>query len=104
VKPLTTPRGRTFIVLGDPTAITMDRLPLISDRLDSDPRIASVSVVSNPVPGQEFLRAAAPAGCTVVVATDVFDLTDPLSADATVEQIIDWSRHASERGLWHDWW
>jgi len=39
-----------------------------------------------------------------VVATDVFDLTDPLAADATVEQIIDWSRRASERGLWHDWW
>jgi len=104
VKPLTTPRGRTFIVLGDPTAITMDRLPLIGDRLDSDPRIASISVVPHPDPGQEFLRAAAPAGCTLLVATDVFDLTNPLAADATVEQIVDWSRRASERGLWHDWW
>lgn len=84
--------------------ITMDRLPLISDRLDSDPRIASVSVVNHPDPGQEFLRATAPAGCAVVIATDVFDLTDPLAADATVEQVGDWSRRASERGLWHDWW
>jgi len=104
VKPLTTPRGRTFIVLGDPSVITMDRLPLISDRLDSDPRIASVSVVAHPDPGQEYLRAVAPAGCAVAIATDVIDLTSPLAAEATVEQIGDWSRRASERGLWHDWW
>lgn len=104
MKPLTTPRGRTFIVLGDASAITMDRLPIISDRLDSDPRIASVSVVTHSDPGQEFLRAAAPAGCAVVVATDLFDLTGPITNEASTAEIQSWSRSASDRGLWHDWW
>jgi len=104
VKPLTTPRGRTFIVLGDSSTITMDRLPIISDRLDSDPRLASVSVVAHSNPGQEFLRAAAPAGCTVVIATDVFDLTGPITTEAGTEELQSWCRTASDRGLWHDWW
>lgn len=104
MKPLTTMRGRTFIVVGDPTVITMDRLPLISDRLDSDPRIASISVISHPDPGEEFLRAAGPAGCATAVATDLFDLTGPLTVDASADEISTWARRASERGLWHDWW
>ena len=104
MKPLTTPRGRTFIVLGDSSTITMDRLPIISDRLDSEPRLASISVVAHSDPGQEFLRAAAPAGCAVVIATDVFDLTGPITTDASTEELHTWSRTASDRGLWHDWW
>jgi len=82
----------------------MDRLPRISGRLDSDPRIASVSVIAHPDPGEEFLRATGPAGCAIAVATDVFDLTSPLAADASAEEISGWARRASERGLWHDWW
>ena len=104
MKPLTTPKGRTFIVLGDPSVITMDRLPAIGDRLDSDPRIASVSVVAHPDPGQEFLRASAPAGCAVVVATDLDALTGAVATDSDAENVSLWAREASERGLWHDWW
>jgi len=91
-------------MFGDPAVITMDRLPLISDRLDSDPRIASVSVISHPDPGGQFLRAVGPAGCATMVATDVFDLTGHLAADANADEVSDWARRACERGLWHDWW
>ncbi len=104
MKPLTTPKGRSFIVFGDPSVITMDRLPLINDRFDSDPRIASVSVVAHPNPGQQFLRATAPAGCAVAVATDLSALTSELTDAATAEALQVWARTASERGLWHDWW
>jgi hypothetical protein len=104
MKPLTTPNGRSFIVLGDASVITMDRLPLIHDRFDSDPRIASVSVVTTTEPGQEFLRAAAPAGCAVAVATDLEGLIAPCAEDSTVEDLQTWALAASERGLWHDWW
>ena len=104
MKPLTTPKGRTFIVLGDANVITMDRLPAITDRLDADPRIASVSVVAHPDPTEQFLRAAAPSGCAVVVATDAEALTGALTSGATAAELDTWARAASERGLWHDWW
>jgi len=82
----------------------MDRLSRLAERLDSDPRIASISIVSHPDPGQEFLRASAPAGCAVLVATDVFDLAGQLPEDADGEALAVWARRATERGLWHDWW
>jgi len=82
----------------------MDRLAALAERLDSDPRIASVSVVAHPDPGQEFLRASAPAGCAVLVAADAFDLAGDLPADADGEALAVWARSATERGLWHDWW
>ena len=104
MKPLTTRKGRTFLVLGDASVLTMDRLAIVTDRLDSDPRIASVSVVSHLAPGQEFLRATAPAGCAIAVATDVVAITGDIDENASVEELHEWSRRASERGLWHDWW
>ena len=104
MKPLTTPRGRSFVVVGDATVVTIDRLAVIGDRFDSDPRIASVSVVAHPNPGQEFLRAVAPAGCAVAVATDLEALTGPVADEGDSSQLAQWSRAASERGLWHDWW
>jgi len=104
VKPLTTPGGRTFIVLGDASVITMDRLPTVMARVDSDPRIASVSVVAHEQPGQEFLRATAPAGCAVAVATDLDALTEGMPAESDADELRAWALRASERGLWHDWW
>ena len=104
MKPLSTPKGRTFTVVGEAGVITMDRLSVINQRLDSDPRIASLSVVAHPEPGQEFLRATAPAGCAVVVATDLGAVSGPLPAEADAESVSAWAREASERGLWHDWW
>ena len=104
MRTLRTPAGRSFIVLGDPAVITMDRLALIQERLDSDPRIVSVSVHPHPDPTTPFLRATAPAGCTVVVATDSEALTGSVDEAATAEDLMAWAYRAIERGLWHDWW
>ena len=104
MRPLTTPRGRTFLVLGDPALVTVDRLAVLGDRFDSDPRIASISVVAHPSPGQEFLRATAPAGGAILVATDVASLTGPIGEQSDAQELARWARAASERGLSHDWW
>ncbi len=104
MKPLTTSNGRSFVVLGDASLITMERLSVISDRFDSDPRIASVSVVATDNARQEFLRATAPRGCAVAAATDLDATGVPIAEDSTVEDLQAWAQAASERGLWHDWW
>ena len=83
--------GRVVQVEGDPTLFTMDRIQLFSDHFDSDPRIASISIMAtdNANLNGTFLRATAPAGCLI----------------ATVENDISHdAQSASERGLWHDWW
>ena len=102
MKTLTTPRGREYLILGDASVVTTDRLSKLVDRLDSDPRIASVSVVHHPDSGRRFLRASAPAGCAVLVASDRSALTGDVPGDA--DELALWARRATERGLWHDWW
>jgi glycosyltransferase involved in cell wall biosynthesis len=90
-----TPKGREVRVHGDPALLTMDRMAVIGDRFDSDPRIASVSLQYHPEHAQTFLRATAPAG--VVIAVCPNDLVDPdLELDV-------WASKTSDRGLWHDW-
>jgi len=96
-------KGRTLAVLGDPALLTMDRLGEFTSRIDSDPRIASLSLVSGPSRGGRWLRAAAPAGPLIAVALDLQDLVGPVDADDS-ESVAEWVRKASERGLWHDWW
>ena len=94
-----TARGRKIIVIGDPALLTLDRMTAIGDRFDSDPRIATVSVVAHPQYASAFLRSTAPAGCAIAVSQDAQELVgDDLS------DVAAWSRMASERGLWHDWW
>lgn len=83
--------GRMVHVQGDPALLTMDRIQIFSDHFDSDPRIASISIMAtdNKNLNETFLRATAPAGCLI----------------ATVENDISHdAQSASERGLWHDWW
>jgi glycosyltransferase involved in cell wall biosynthesis len=96
-------KGRTLVVLGDPALLTMDRLSEFTSRIDSDPRIASLSLVpATPTRGQ-WLRAAAPAGPLVAIATDLEDLVGPLDPEDD-EAVRAWLVKSSERGLWHDWW
>jgi glycosyltransferase involved in cell wall biosynthesis len=90
-----TPKGRTVRVHGDTALLTMDRMAVIGDRFDSDPRIASVSMQYHPEHDQTFLRATAPAG--VVIAVCPNDLVDP-----DLELNV-WASKTSDRGLWHDW-
>ena len=91
-----TKSGRVVAIEGDPQLLTMDRIQLFSEHLDSDPRIASVSIkaTTNTQANDTFLRATAPAGCLVAVAnSELFD--------ANAE---DWATQASNKGLWHDWY
>ena len=99
-----TPGGRTFVVLGDASLITMERLPVLERRLDSDPRIASISIRAHPNPGAEFLRAVAPAGAAFLIATDVDEISGAIPEEANIELLTEWATQASDRGLWHDWW
>jgi len=96
-------KGRTLVVLGDPALLTMDRLSEFTARIDTDPRIATMSLVAGPPGLGQWLRAAGPAGPLVAVATDMIDLVGPFDADDP-EAFAAWFGRASERGLWHDWW
>ena len=96
-------KGRTLIVIGDPALLTMDRLAEFTSRIDSDPRIASLSIVAVPTSSGQWMRAAAPAGPLTAIATDLEDLVGPLDAD-DANAVETWVVRASERGLWHDWW
>jgi glycosyltransferase involved in cell wall biosynthesis len=94
-----TARGRRITVVGDPALLTLDRMTAIGDRFDTDPRIATVSIVAHPRYASAFLRSTAPAGCLIAIAQDAQGL---VGVDLT--DVSDWARQASERGLWHDWW
>ena len=95
-------KGRRLRVIGDPALLTMERLEIIGRRADEDPRIASISIVADPTSAGSWVRATAPAGCLVVIAEDVAALTAGLPDDPTA--LREWSRRASDHGLWHDWW
>ena len=101
-----TPGGRRYSAVGDVSLLTLDRLPAIEARLDSDPRIASISITatSDRTNQSSFIRAAAPTGPATVIALDLCDLVgeiDPGSASA--DDVATWCEAASDRGLWHDW-
>ena len=98
--------GRPVQVIGDASLITLERFNEIGARLDSDPRIASVSLVAHQSATDQkerngtFLRATAPAGAAIVIAQDATEL----AGDAEpATDLAAWSRATSERGLWHDW-
>jgi glycosyltransferase involved in cell wall biosynthesis len=94
---------RSYILFGDESALTEKSRVYVNQRLASDPRIASLSIFPCPDSGDSFLRATAPAGVAIAVATDTFDLIGPLATDASAQALSDWAVRASERGLWHDW-
>ncbi len=94
--------GRRLRVLGDPGLLTLDRLDAFTSRVDSDPRIASLSLVSGPARPATWLRATTAAGPLVAVAEDLADLVGPL-ASAEPDDLADWLQRASSHGLWHDW-
>jgi len=98
------PAGRTLVVFGDPSLLTMDRMEEFGRRIDTDPRIASLSLTSNSVLTDRWLRSSAPMGPVLAIAQDVQDLVGELPQDADEQALIAWCLSASERGLWHDWW
>ena len=98
-----TPSGRELAIIGDEAVLTMDRWNVLRDRLDSDPRIVSCSLVSSPGRRGTWTRGTGPAGVTTVVALDATDLVGaaPVDKDAFGDW-LHWCAQASERGLWHD--
>lgn len=95
-----TPGGRPVHVIGDESLVTLERFEQIATRFDSDPRIASVSLMPHQHRSGTFLRATAPAGVAIVIAADSEALVAGTSPDTDLSA---WARAASERGLWHDW-
>ena len=102
-EPIKSRKGRTLVVIGDPMLLTMDRLAEFTSRIDSDPRIASLSLVAVPSTDGRWLRAAGPAGPLTAIATDLSDLVGDVDTSSP-DDVDAWVRRASERGLWHDWW
>ena len=101
------PKGRQLVVYGDPALLTMDRLSEFGSRIDSDPRIVSLSLVASDQIDAQWLRSTAPAGAVIAIAQDAADLVGPLpgtGAQDNVSALESWALRASERGLWHDWW
>ena len=97
------PAGRTLVVFGDPSLLTIERMNEFGRRIDSDPRIVSLSLVPNAQITDRWLRAAAPAGVLVALAQDAQDLIGALPEPADPQALLGWSIAAAERGLWHDW-
>lgn len=101
---LRTPAGRPLVVLGAEQALTMDRWNAVRDRLDSDPRLVSCSLVYQPGIRERWVRAEAPGGAVIVVATDASDLVGQEPADSDdVDQWQRWFEQCRDRGLAHDW-
>jgi glycosyltransferase involved in cell wall biosynthesis len=97
------PRGRVLRAYGDLTLLTMDRMTVFGDRIDSDPRIVSLSLTPSPNTAGSWLRSTMPAGAVIVIAQDACDLVGEPS-DESAEAIQQWCASAAERGLWHDWY
>ena len=100
-----TPGGRDLVAVGDEGLLTLDRLDSVLSHFDQDPRVCSVSLVSTPLPSghQTWQRGTAPTGPVTLIAADVQDLVGPMTVQDE-QSLIEWCTHASERGLWHDWW
>ena len=100
-----TPGGRELVAVGDEGLLTLDRLDNIFSHFDQDPRVCSVSLAPTPLLSghQTWQRGTAPTGPVTLIAADVQDLVGPMTVQDE-QSLIEWCTHASERGLWHDWW
>lgn len=96
------PRGRILRFYGDTSLLTMDRLAEFGSRIDTDPRLVTLSITPSAAHSGSWLRSTAPAGAAVAIAEDAQDLVGPLPAQDA--DVVTWARAASERGLWHDWY
>ena len=104
---VTSPQGRVLTVLGDASLLTDARRTSLLAHADTDPRIATISLVSTA--NKEFsdveagwIRGAGPAGPLVLVANDFFDLLGQLSPKGP-DTWQAWFDAASDMGLWHRW-
>lgn len=102
MKPIKTRSGRVLTASGNVPLLTMDRIDQISNIFDSDPRIATVSLVGSTINSDAIVRQSAPAGVVTVYALDLADLVGELNPEDP-ESIDTWVLAATERGLRHEW-
>jgi len=101
-----TSNGSLIRVIGDPELLTMDRIQILRDHFDSDPRIASISIQATDVSelNETFLRATAPAGCLIALTDNDLTRKPETGINEDLDSLVAWSQAASQKGLWHDWW
>ena len=102
MKPVKTRSGRLLTATGNIPLLTMDRLELISNLFDADPRVATVSLVGSTINPNTTVRQSAPAGVVTVYSLDLTDLLGELNVDEQ-ESIDAWVQAATERGFRHNW-
>jgi len=105
---VTSPQGRVLTVLGDTTLLTGERIEEFLARMDSDPRVASISLVSvpghAPGPGKgRWLASTAPAGAVILMAQDLEDLIGTFP-EGEPHLWTRWFDDASTCGMRHYWW
>ncbi|MFM8895442.1 MAG: hypothetical protein ACKOE2_08740, partial [Actinomycetales bacterium] len=90
-----TSAGRVIWVFGQAGLLTGELLGQVLQHFDDDPRIASVSLVAGS--DLRWLRATAPSGPVVAVATDLDALTGPVDQIAGSQEVAGlaaWARRA----------
>lgn len=102
MKPIKTRSGRVLTASGNVPLLTMDRIDQISNIFDSDPRIATVSLVGSTINADSIVRQTAPAGVVTVYALDLADLLGELDPEDP-DSVDTWVLAATERGLRHEW-
>lgn len=91
-----TSAGRPVVVLGVPDLLNAERWARAGALLDSDPRIASVSVI--PGAGERVISAVAPAGVVMICAADLTALAGTPEDAASLQE---WATAGRHRGLRH---
>ena len=102
MKPIKTRAGRVVTAVGNLPLLTMDRIEQISDLFDSDPRIATISLVGSTTNADAMIRQSSPAGVVTVFALDLNDLVGEINTEDP-ESVQAWITAATERGLRHNW-
>ena len=100
----TTRSGRPLRVIGQADVLTLDRLEEVAARFDREPRLASLGVIPSGESASRFAPATAPAGVTILLATDLDELIGPIEDLQDAQQVLQWARHARGRGFFHEWW
>lgn len=103
---ITTRHGRPILILGAAELVTLERWNAVSEHLDSDPRIATCSLVGHSEPASGIRHGTSPTGPVVLVALDTAHLVGEAPApEADATEWSTWFDAARDRGLRHDhWW
>ena len=82
------PRGRVLRAYGDLSLLTMDRMTVFGDHIDSDPRIVSLSLAPSPTTAGSWLRSTMPAGSVIGTRSQLTTQSRPLPRAAASSTIV----------------